>query len=92
MDGAVLVIDASTGVQVGTIKHYNALRRKGIPTIIFANKMDKEGVDTEAVLVAIKEQLHKEAVCFAYPHGNGDSFNGYVDLVKNVYIAADGRW
>lgn len=91
VDGAVLVIDASTGVQVGTIKHYNALRRKGIPTIIFANKMDKEGVDTEAVLVAIKEQLHKEAVCFAYPHGNGDSFNGYVDLVKNVYIAADGK-
>ena len=43
MAGAVVVIDASVGVQVGTVKHYNALRKKGIPTLLFVNKMDKEG-------------------------------------------------
>ena len=64
VDGAVIVIDASTGVQVGTVKHYNALRRKGIPTILFVNKMDKEGVDVDAVIDAIKAQLNKDAVCF----------------------------
>lgn len=90
-DGAVIVIDASTGVQVGTVKHFNALRRKGIPTILFVNKMDKEGVDTDAVLAAIKAQLSKEAVCFAYPHGQSASFDGYADLIKNNFVKFDGK-
>ena len=57
VDGAVILIDASVGVQVGTVKHYNALRKKGIPTILFVNKMDKEGVDVDAVMEAIRTQL-----------------------------------
>ena len=91
VDGAVIVIDASTGVQVGTVKHYNALRRKGIPTILFVNKMDKEGVDTDGVIAAIKAQLNKDAVCFAYPSGQSASFNGFVDLVKNNFVGLDGK-
>ena len=91
VDGAVIVIDASTGVQVGTVKHYNALKRKGIPTILFVNKMDKEGVDTDAVIAAIKAQLNKDAVCFAYPNGQSASFAGFVDLVKNNYVGLDGK-
>ena len=90
MAGAVLVIDASVGVQVGTIKHYNALRKRGIPTIVYVNKMDKEGVDTEAVLDAIKNQLNKGAVPFSYPHGQANSFDGYVDLIKHQYYKLDG--
>ncbi|MCQ2800789.1 MAG: elongation factor G [Bacilli bacterium] len=90
MAGAVLLIDASVGVQVGTVKHYNALRKKGIPTIIFVNKMDKEGVDTEAVLNAIKNQLNKGAVPFSYPHGQANTFDGYVDLIKHQYYKLDG--
>ena len=35
--GAILVIDAEKGVQVGTIKHFQMLRKRGIPTIIFLN-------------------------------------------------------
>lgn len=89
VDAAVLVIDASSGIQVGTKKHYTALHHKGVPILIFVNKMDKEGVDTEAVLAAIKAQLNKDAVCFAYPHGQGSSFDGYADLVKNVFVKAD---
>ena len=91
VNGAVIVIDASTGVQVGTVKHYNALRRKGIPVILFVNKMDKEGVDTDGVIAAIKAQLNKDAVCFAYPNGQSASFNGFVDLVKNNFVGLDGK-
>ena len=47
--GAVLLIDASVGVQVGTIKHWNQLKRRGIPTFIFVNKMDKEGANPDFV-------------------------------------------
>ena len=78
-------------MQVGTVKHYNALKRKGIPTILFVNKMDKEGVDVEAVIAAIKAQLNKDAACFAYPSGQSASFNGFVDLVKNNFVGLDGK-
>ena len=91
VDGAVIVIDASTGVQVGTVKHYNALKRKGIPVVLFVNKMDKEGVDTDGVIAAIKAQLNKDAVCLAYPNGQSASFNGFVDLVKNNFVGLDGK-
>ena len=91
VDGAVIVIDASTGVQVGTVKHYNALRKKGIPTILFVNKMDKEGVDVEEVLNEIRNQLSKDAACFAYPHGQSASFDGCADLVNGGFVKLDGK-
>lgn len=90
-DVAVVVIDAASGIQVGTIKHFNALRRKGIPTILFVNKMDKDGVDIDGVLAAIKDHLTKEAVCFAYPHGQSAAFDGFADLINNTFIKADGK-
>lgn len=80
--GAVLVIDASVGIQVGTIKHWNQLRRRGIPTFIFVNKMGKEGVDFDALLTDIREQLGKEAIPFSYPLGHENGFDGFVNVVN----------
>ena len=39
--GAILVVDASKGVEVGTERSWEELRKRNIPTIIFINKMDK---------------------------------------------------
>ena len=86
--GAVLVIDASVGVQVGTLKHYKQLKRKGVPTFIFVNKMDKEDVDFEPVLADIREQLGKEVISFCYPLGHEKGFDGFanaVDLKAHIY-------
>lgn len=79
--GAVLVIDATTKVQVGTIKHWNFLRKRGIPTFIYVNKMDKENVVFEDVLDDIREKLGKTAVPFCYPLGHEDKFDGFVNVV-----------
>lgn len=86
--GAVLVIDASIGVQVGTIKHFKQLKKKGVPTFIFVNKMDKEGVEFELVLEDIREKLGKEVISFCYPLGHENSFDGFanaVDLKAHIY-------
>jgi len=79
--GAILVIDASVGVQVGTVKHWNHLRRRGIPTFIFVNKMDKELVNFEKVLDEIREKLGKNAIPFCYPLGHENQFDGFVNVV-----------
>ena len=80
-DGAILIIDASVGVQVGTVKHWNQLRSQHIPTVIFLNKMDKEGVNFEEVLSEIKEKLTNQAIPFELPDGEGPAFKGFTDLV-----------
>ena len=86
--GAVLVVDASVGVQVGTVKHFNQLKKKGVPTFIFVNKMDKEDVEFELVLEEIREKLGKEVISFCYPLGHEKTFDGFanaVDLKAHIY-------
>lgn len=79
--GAVLVIDGTVGVQVGTIKHWNQLHKRGIPTFIYVNKMDKEGVDFPLLLEEIREKLGKTAIPFCYPLGHENNFDGFVNVV-----------
>jgi len=80
--GAVLVIDAQKGLEVGTVKHYNFLRKHGVPTFIFVNKMDKESIKYEELLQAIKTRLGKQAISFVYPIGRQDSFDGFIDVIS----------
>jgi elongation factor G len=62
VDNAVLVVDASCGVEVGTEKAWGLLDESGLSRIIFINKVDKEDADVNKVLSEIKERLSKKAV------------------------------
>ncbi len=79
--GSILVIDAVNGIEVETIKHWNMLRKNNIPTIIYVNKMDKEGVHFENILNEIRDKLGKNAIPFCYPMGHNDGFDGFVNVV-----------
>ncbi len=78
---AILVIDASKGVEVGTVKHWNYLRKKGLPSIIFVNKMDKDNINFDELLNSIRTRLDKRAVPVTYPIGHGANFEGFVNVV-----------
>ncbi|MBC8531768.1 elongation factor G [Gehongia tenuis] len=62
LDGAVLVISAKDGVQAQTRILFHALRKLGIPTLLFINKIDQEGVDLSAVYEDIQEKLAPEII------------------------------
>lgn len=79
--GAILVIDASQGVQVETVKHYKLLKKRGIPTIIFVNKMDKEEVNFDDVLSNIQTKISKTCVPFCLPIGHEHNFDGFINIV-----------
>src|SRR5579862_79837 len=57
LDGAVLVISAVEGVQTQTRILMRALRRLGIPALLFVNKIDRVGAHEERVLGAMQEKL-----------------------------------
>ncbi|MEO3812248.1 translation factor GTPase family protein [Sphaerisporangium sp. B11E5] len=57
LDGAVLVVSAVEGVQAQTRVLMRTLRRLGIPTLIFVNKIDRAGADYERVFQQTSEKL-----------------------------------
>lgn len=62
LDGAVLVISAVEGVQPQTRVLMRALRRLGVPTLLFINKIDRRGADPDRVLAAIRGRLTEALV------------------------------
>ncbi|MGI6734726.1 MAG: elongation factor G [Bacilli bacterium] len=88
---AVLVIDATRRIEVGTVKHFNLLKKYGVPTFIFVNKMDKELINFDALLEQITSDLGKKGVSFVYPLNDGKAFNGFVDVISLKAVKADGH-
>lgn len=79
---AILMVDASSGIEVGTEKMWLEIKKNNLPALIFVNKMDKENVKFDEVLAEIRNKLGKEAVPFCLPLGKSESFNGFADVVE----------
>lgn len=79
--GAVLVLDAAKGIEVGTERCWEELRKRNIPTLILVNKMDKENVKFDNLLIEIREKLGKRAVPFCLPV-NDNGFDDYINVIK----------
>jgi ribosomal protection tetracycline resistance protein len=77
LDGAVLVVSAVEGVQAQTRILMRALKRLGIPTLIFVNKIDRGGADGERTLQAIAEKLTPEIVAMGAALGLGTRAAGF---------------
>ena len=71
VDAVVLVISAVEGVQAHTLTIADALQKLKIPTIIFINKIDRQGADTENVLEQIKDELQIKTVSIYTSHHEG---------------------
>jgi elongation factor G len=62
VDGAIIVVDATGGVEVGTERSWQILEEVGLPCLIFINKLDKEDTDLQKTILEIKERLSKKAM------------------------------
>jgi ribosomal protection tetracycline resistance protein len=71
LDGAVLVISAVEGVQAQTRVLMRALRRLGLPTLIFVNKIDRAGARGGQLLAEIREKLTNDIVPMGSVRGLG---------------------
>jgi ribosomal protection tetracycline resistance protein len=62
LDAAVLVVSSVEGVQPQTVVIWRALRRIGVPTVLFLNKVDRAGADTAATLAQARRRLSPHLV------------------------------
>lgn len=65
VDSGIIVVDATSGVEVGTERAWQLLEEVGAPCIIFINKLDKEDADAQKTLSNIQSALSKRAITIA---------------------------
>jgi len=90
VDGAILVMDASAGVEAG-LESAVALARSGNhPTCFFINKGDRENADPLAALDALRASFGSKVAPLQLAIGSAESFSGYIDLVHRRAWRWDG--
>ncbi|HLE02541.1 MAG TPA: GTP-binding protein, partial [Dehalococcoidia bacterium] len=66
-EGSVIVVDATSGVQVGTEQAWTYAEEAGLPRLIFINKMDRENADFLRTLEDIRRKLGPRALALQLP-------------------------
>ncbi len=88
VDAAIVVVDASAGVEVGTEEVWRLAEARRLPRFVFVNKMDRENANYDATLDALKARFGPKIAPVYLPIGSADSFRGYIDVIEehaNVY-------
>ncbi|HTR97316.1 MAG TPA: elongation factor G [Candidatus Acidoferrales bacterium] len=90
-DAALLVLRASSGVEVGTEVVWEVLKQEKSPILVAVNMMDKEHADFAAAVRSCHDRLGLNAVAVQLPIGEAESFSGIVDLIANKAYRFTGR-
>ena len=79
-DAALVVLSATSGVEVGTEQVWEHATAAGIPRLLFISQMDKEHSNFERVLSDIREHLTPKVIPVEIPVGEGAQFRGIINL------------
>lgn len=80
-DGAVIVVCAASGVEVGTELVWDYAEERKIPRLVFVNKINRENADFLKALAELQVNFGKRCLPVSLPIGAQQNFTGVVDLV-----------
>lgn len=86
VDGTVVILDASAGVEAQTITVWGQTERHKLPRIVFVNKMDRSDADFDACLDDLRKKLGVEPVALQYPIHEKTGLKGIIDLVQQKQL------
>jgi elongation factor G len=81
-DGAIILVDAVAGIEVGTELAWNYSEEKNIPRIVLINKMDRENANFKKMVDAFQEITDVRLLPLQLPWGEQSDFKGVIDLVN----------
>ncbi len=85
-EGAVILVCAASGVEVGTEQVWEHTSRANLPRLIFINKMDRENANFSGTLEQIQNKLSPRCIPIQLPIGSQRDFKGVVDVItKKAY-------
>ena len=79
-DSAVIVVGATSGVEVGTETVWEYVEDRGIPRFFFVSMMDKDHASFDQVYAEIKSRLTEKVIPVEIPIGEGADFRGIINL------------
>lgn len=82
LDGAVVVLCGSAGVQPQTETVWRQANKYEVPRMVFVNKMDRTGADFFRVVGQLKDRLKSHPVPIQINLGSEDHFQGHIDLIR----------
>lgn len=81
-ESALMVIDASAGIEVGSEIYWNYMEKIDLPRIIFLNKMDKPNVDFNIRIHELHQEFGKKVLPLTLTLGMGEDFEGIIDIME----------
>ena len=84
-DTAVMVVNAQTGVEVGTEIFGRWAERYNKPTIFAVNQLDSDKANWDSTIDSLKQSFGNQVVIVQYPVAVGNDFNGFIDVLKMKY-------
>lgn len=91
VDCAVMVIDASGGIEVGTERLLKKIEEKNLPLVFFVNKLKKENTNFYKIFSAISEITKRSVVPLTIPIGDAQNFNAVIDIIGNKASGPKGK-
>jgi elongation factor G len=90
-DAVLLLVRASTGVEVGTEITWERIKDRKMPVLLCVNQMDKEHADFEKAVASVRDRLGVRVVAVQIPIGQAETFTGVVDLLRMKAFVTKGR-
>jgi elongation factor G len=91
-EGAVIMVCAASGVEVGTEQVWGYCEQAGLPRLIFINKMDRENADFNKTVGQVQERFGAKCLPLQLPIGAQNSFEGVVSLLTmKAYTGSDAK-
>ena len=90
-DGAIIIVDGTTDLSVGTETSLELADSRSIPRFIFVNKIDSEKADYEKILSQLREKYGKRIAPFHVPWGKGENFKGHINVVDMYAREYNGK-
>ncbi|HOJ01260.1 MAG TPA: elongation factor G [Anaerolineaceae bacterium] len=91
VEGAVIVVDAVSGYEVGTEVAWKNCDKMHLPRFVLINKMDRENADFNKVVTSIEEHSATRLVKVQLPWGEKQDFKGIIDLLSMKAFKAEGK-
>ncbi len=90
-DTVGVVINAGSGVEVGTVQHFHYVDRYSKPAVFVVNRLDKENTDFARNVAALQESFGLKVIPVNLPIGRAEKFSGVIDLIRMKAVTFDDK-
>ncbi|HSW57028.1 MAG TPA: elongation factor G, partial [Dehalococcoidales bacterium] len=91
-EGSVILVGATSGIEVGTEQTWQFCEESQMPRIFFINKMDRENANYVKVAADLQAKFGSRCVPFHIPIGSYSTFTGVIDILKmKAYVGTEAK-